>query len=252
MHKPLVSFPYFGSKRRSVEAILDNINTVCPDYDILVEPFMGSGCVSINSGKPFIGFESRSDVVRIFELLQCTTDEELRLLYDTVVDVLTLHGSYYSNNSDIPIIYKFREFLKYSCGTVRGATSTYKMTGVFNRKIIDSLPAFSRGIVYHQDVMLTPWDDYLCLDKQHVFFVDPPYIDTIAPYASITPTDIVKLVAELNRYGTVIFTYSGDCYNLFPKYDWQLLKFRNTRNRVYGSASHGTDKVREDYITVIL
>lgn len=215
-------FRYSGNKTK----LIKNYKMPPKGFSRIVEPYFGSGSFSINNPHKAIGYEINNDLYQMLMWLKTVDRQDLEALKN-IVDINK------SKNEKLDIrtldISKGAEiYLKINvCSAVVGQLSSWKIYPQHNLPIEETLKAIPR--LREIDIYNTNGENHLEQDGD-LLFIDPPYINTQANYLSknkdyteiYNPENTKQFIKNLNC--PVIFTYGTNAQEIFPEFDWQLVK----------------------------
>jgi len=220
-------FKYSGNKERLTKLYR------LPDrnYSVkrVVEPYLGSGAFTLNCGlgAPSLGYEVNEDLYLMWQWLKGTTEAELIDLNNYLQELKSKEEKPDLKGRGLepgPLTY-----LRVNvCSVVVGQLSSWKVYPQHKLpidKTIKCLPLLKEfDVVYGSGESFTdsPGD---------LVFIDPPYVNTSANYKSVKnkkieaeyqPDNTKELISRLSS--PIIFTYGTNAKEVFPEYDWQLIK----------------------------
>jgi hypothetical protein len=219
--KPLRLFRYSGNKA----ALVPLYRRPPPGSRRIVEPFLGSGAYTLNTGLPGLGFDMDPKVARLWWWLQSSAAPDALPEMAARLAEARRGGE---ERSDILALAKGMDlgaalYLKVNiCGLMVGNWSAKTTYPQHRLPVGDTLLALSRARaieVRHRCASAyqeRPGD---------VVFLDPPYVGTAGNYGAEAATvvaDVRRLVERLTV--PVIFAYGTDAPTTFPGLPWEVVK----------------------------
>lgn len=202
-----------------------------PDKKVkrVVEPYLGSAAFSLNCGLdvPVIGYEINEDLYAMWQWLKVTTEDELWDLYHLVEDLKKkeLKPDTKTLGLDAGPLTYIRINVT---GLIVGQLSSWGIYPQHKLPVESTIQCLPR--IRNFEIKLGEGENFQNSDDDLVF-IDPPYVGTFANYKSIKnksieaqyqPDDTKRLIQSLNC--PIIFTYGTNASEIFPEYEWQLLK----------------------------
>ena len=195
----------------------------------IVEPYLGSGAFSLRhcEGKDVLGYEINEDLYDMWMWLKTVSPDQLIELYDFVEDLKTKEDKPDLRSVNLengPLTY-----LRVNvCSVMIGQLSSWKVYPQHKlpvKKTIECLP-----LIRNFEIVLGNGEDYISKDGD-LAFIDPPYLNTTGNYkstknarieTSYDPRTTVDLISRLSC--PIIFTYGTNAPDIFPQFDWKLIK----------------------------
>lgn len=159
--------------------------------------------------------------------LKSTSKEELLDLYKFVEDLKAKEEKPNLKNVNLP-----NGPLTYIrinvCSVVVGQLSSWKVYPQHKLPIQDTIRCLPR--LKDFEIKNESAENYENGENDLVF-IDPPYLDTSANYKSVKnkkieinykPEDTINLISKIPS--PIIFTYGSKAPEIFPSYDWKILK----------------------------
>lgn len=219
-------FKYSGNKEK-----LTKLYQLPPDYKVkrIIEPYLGSGAFSLNCGieAPTLGYEINEDLYAMWQWLKGVSESELLELNKYLEELKSKEEKPDLKGRGLelgPLTY-----LRVNvCSVVVGQLSSWKVYPQHKLPVSKTIECLPR--LKDFEVVLGSGENFSdrCGD---LVFIDPPYVDTSANYKSANnkkieiqyrPENTKDLVARLSS--PIIFTYGSNAKEVFPEYDWQLVK----------------------------
>lgn len=237
-------FRYSGNKTKLIDRyIMPSI-----PYKRIVEPYFGSGAFSLNNKGPAVGYELNEDLYDLLIWLKEVDRGTLESLQKIVIS-----NRFENGKIDIRTLNLSKgaeTYLKINvCSAVVGQLSSWKIYPRHNLPIEETLKAIPR--LKEIDIFNMSGEKHLEKDGD-LFFIDPPYVNTSANYKTAkkdftdlyNPQDTKKLISRLSS--PIIFTYGTLANEIFPEYDWNLVKEIKVPN-----IKNGGTVSRFEYVTYL-
>lgn len=232
-------FKYSGSKVKLASLYkLPNVGGV----NRIVEPYLGSAGFSLNYAAkvPVTGYEINTDLYEMWRWLRGTNEMELLDLSNFLDDLRGREDKPSLKDRGLdrgPLTY-----LRVNvCSVVVGQLSSWKVYPQHKLPIKDTIECLPR--IKDFDIRLGSGEQFRN-EPGDLVFVDPPYIDTSANYKS---SDDLKLESRYNPQKTVdlissldcpiIFTYGTNAPEIFPQYNWEVVKVIKVPNMRRGGTT---------------
>jgi site-specific DNA-adenine methylase len=233
-------FRYSGNKAKLLSLYRPIPNGVAR----VVEPYLGSGAFSINSGIPAIGYEVNKDLYAVWTWLKQATAQDLHDLNDLVEDWKKRQEK--PDVRDMKLDLGRQTYVRVNCcSVVVGQLSSWKVYPQHSLPIEETIKCLPK--LRQIEVVHGRGEDHKPVDGD-LLFVDPPYIGTIGNYQEkngqqiekeYDPKDTEKLLDEVSC--PVIFTYGSNAKEIFPNYDWELIKTVKVPNMRKGGTVDRTE-----------
>jgi 16S rRNA G966 N2-methylase RsmD len=247
-------FRYAGNKRWLLSLL-----PPLPSHKRICELYLGSGTLLFNSKLKGLGIESSPFVVSIYEWLKKATPEAVFALEELRKDCLRKQTL---DVRDLDIEEGARLYLRLNCcGLITGDFSSYK---IYDRKLpVENTVACLDRLKNDIEIQYGTASDYKEQDGDLVF-LDPPYLDfrpnkhnKIKETSNIVygyqksgkklkrynPQDTIDIISRVK--GPIIFCYGSTALDLFPMYDWRVIKVKKVGNTEKKTVE------RREYITYI-
>lgn len=233
-------FRYSGNKGR----MFKYYRSIPVGVKRIVEPYLGSGSYSINHSLPAFGIEKNIDLVAMWHWLQNVTIDKLMELDFKVRDLKKKH-----EKPDVRLLgleLGPQTYVRVNvCSLMIGQLSSWSIYPQFDLPIKKTILALSRA----KNVQVVA-GDALDWKEQHgdLLFVDPPYIGTRANYkqnakkgieSDYKLKDTVRLIEQSKC--PVLFTYGDGAPDLFPMFEWEIVKRRKVPNVRLGGSIERTE-----------
>lgn len=192
----------------------------------VVEPYVGSAAYILNSGLSGVGYEINNDIYEMWMWLKTVSENDL-LRLNSFLDGIKEKG----DKIDIRTLNLEKgpeTYIRVNvCSAMVGQLSSWKIYNKHNLpigKTINSLPLLANIEIFNCD-----GESHIEQDGD-LFFIDPPYINTSPNYTDqskeiqdvYNPSTTDKFVRSLTC--PVIFTYGSSAPQVFPDYNWQIVK----------------------------
>lgn len=210
------AFRYVGSKIK----LFKKCDFDIPECTHVIEPFMGSACFSLSMDKPWIGFDSKPDLVAMFNWLKTVPESRLR-------ELKQYEGTSFSIK-DLPLSNEEKSYLRVNISGVyvgqMGSWKIYRQHKLPVEQTITALPMIRKGVILCRDFK----ESLRWTLPTSLVFVDPPYLGTDANYGvkhkEFNPEELIDYLNRLTNAGVNwIFTYGTEAPELFPDYEWNLV-----------------------------
>ena len=227
MPKPKIPclFRYSGSKRNLIPLM-----RLPASYKRLVEPYLGSGCYALQSQGPALGFDVNSNIVDLWNWLKNdATPERLRELQKLLEEAVDKDPNRKPDVRNMGLSHGEMTYVRINVtGVYVGQLSSWKVYPQHSLPIdqtISLLPRLKDIDVRNEDA-----EKYIEQEGDLVF-IDPPYTLTRANYKqdgkngieeTYNPSATVDLISRLTS--PIIFTYGTNAKEVFPEYEWEVLK----------------------------
>jgi len=235
-------FRYSGNKAK----LLPFYRTVPQGVKRVVEPYLGSGAFSLNCAVPAIGYEVNKDLYALWTWLKQATANDLHDLNDLVEDHKKREEK--PDVRDMKLDLGRQTYVRVNCTSiVVGQLSSWKVYPQHSLPFEETIKCLPKlrdiEVVHGRGETHKPMKDDL-------LFVDPPYIGTVGNYVEkdgqqiekgYDPKDTQKFLEEVSC--PVIFTYGSNAKEIFPNYDWELVKTIKVPNMRKGGTTDRTEWV---------
>ena len=218
-------FRYSGNKSK----LLGLYRPIPKGVTRVVEPYLGSGAFTINSKLNGVGYEINQNLYSMWMWLKQTTANELHDLYATVE--AWKQKTEKPDVRDMKLDIGPQTYVRVNCcSVVVGQLSSWKVYPQNRLPVEETVKCLPR---------LACIDVFNQRGETHVphegdlLFVDPPYVGTVGNYLE-KGTQIKQIEKEYNPQDTidflkdvkcpVIFTYGSNAKEIFPQYDWEVVK----------------------------
>jgi len=212
---PLRLFRYCGNKSK----LLHLYRRVPEGTQRIVEPFLGSGAFMLNSNVKGLGYEMNPYLVAMWRWLKEATTDDLMDLNEAVENAKKRSQM---NVRDMNLLLGPETYVRVNVtGLVVGQLSSWSIYPQHSLPIEETLRCLPRL----KDIEVVQGDGHqFVAEKGDLLFVDPPYIATNANYAKVEydPSRTVKMIEASNC--PTIFTYGSNAQEIFPMYEWQMVK----------------------------
>lgn len=235
-------FRYSGNKSK----LLGMYRGIPNGVKRVVEPYLGSGAFSINSGLPAIGYELNSDLVALWNWLKTACAKDLHDLDALVRDWKSRQEK--PDVRDMGLDLGRQTYVRVNaCSVVVGQLSSWKVYPQHSLPIeetIKCLPAL------RQIEVVNARGETHKAQAGDLLFVDPPYVGTVGNYVqkggdeiekAYNPQDTVDMLKGVSC--PVIFTYGSNAREVFPQFDWELVKTVKVPNMRKGGTVDRTEWV---------
>jgi site-specific DNA-adenine methylase len=212
----------------------------------VVEPYLGSGAFSINAALPAIGYELNSDLVALWHWLKKASPEDLYDLDALVRDWKSRQEK--PDVRDMGLDLGRQTYVRVNCcSVVVGQLSSWKVYPQHSLPIeetIKCLPALRQIDIVHGR------GEKHIVQSGDLLFVDPPYVGTVGNYVekggdeiekAYSPQDTLNLLNGVSC--PVIFTYGSNAREVFPQFEWELVKTVKVPNMRKGGTVDRTEWV---------
>lgn len=228
---PLRLFRYSGNKAR----LLKYLRPIPAGVTNVVEPYLGSGAFAINSGLRFVGCESSKEICSLWSYLMVLANEpdgakKLQALYDLVEQSKAKHKKQDIRELDFTHNGAMMYLKVNVCSAMVGQLSSWSIYPQHKLPVERTLECFPRI----KDCILICADASFavsCVNGSSLVFIDPPYIGTQGNYTdkrpgAYDPQSTIDLINSINDKHKVpmVFTYGEGAAEIFPDYNWEVLK----------------------------
>lgn len=201
-----------------------------PQHKRVVEPYLGSGCYLLQSSVPAVGFDVNANIIDLWLWLKNkATPDRLRELQKLLEEAVDKDPKGKPDVRDMGLSHGEMTYLRINVtGVYVGQLSSWKVYPQHSLPIdqtISLLPRLRDIDVRHEDA-----EKYTEEDGDLVF-VDPPYTLTRANYKqdgkggieeAYAPSATVRLLSRISS--PVVFTYGTNAKDVFPEFEWEVLK----------------------------
>lgn len=182
----------------------------------VIECFCGSAAYGLNSGLPWVGYETNRKVYVLWKWLQRQNVVSMSRLGDysgrkDLRDYELSEGELLWNQVNIggPMQGKFTDYY----------TDVRKKVPILSEQDFE---AIKRGKIYNiSNKFYTPQDG-------DILFIDPPYLNTYNIYGEDVNFELIERL--LNSGLPYIFTYGDGARQLWPNLDWQVIHHKRVGN----------------------
>ena len=198
-------------------------------FDRIVEPYLGSGAFSLSHAHNVraLGYELNEDLYDMWMWLKQTNEKELLELYDYVEDLKKQYEK--PNLKQFPLANGPLTYLRVNvCSVMTGQLSSWSIYPQHKLPVKDTISCLP--LLQNIEVTLGSGENFQNKEKDLVF-IDPPYVNTTGNYKSVKnkkleknydPSNTVSLIDNLTC--PVIFTYGTNAKEVFPQYEWEVVK----------------------------
>jgi site-specific DNA-adenine methylase len=235
-------FRYSGNKAK----LLSLYRPIPHGIKRIVEPYLGSGAFSLNSSVPAIGYEINRDLYSLWIWLKEASAKDLHDLNRLVEDRKKQEQK--PDVRDMNLDLGRQTYVRVNCcSVVVGQLSSWKVYPQHNLPIEETIKCLPR--LRDIEVIHGRGESHVA-DKQDLLFVDPPYVGTVGNYVEkqgsqiekeYEPRDTIKLLDGISC--PLIFTYGSNAKEIFPQYDWELVKTVKVPNMRKGGTTDRTEWV---------
>jgi site-specific DNA-adenine methylase len=218
-------FRYSGGKSK-----LANLYKL-PDksFNRIVEPYLGSGAFSLSyaNSKNVLGYEINEDLYDMWCWLKKTTKEELVDLYQFVEDLKKQHEK--PDLKQVSLENGPLTYLRVNvCSVMTGQLSSWKIYPQHRLPIQNTIQCLP--LLKNFEVVLGSGEEFKN-NEDDLVFIDPPYLNTVGNYKSVNNKKLeknydaentIKLIDNLTC--PIIFTYGSNAKEVFPQYNWEVVK----------------------------
>jgi len=218
-------FRYSGNKSK----LLGLYRPIPKGVTRVVEPYLGSGAFLMNTHLPGVGYEINGHLCAMWEWLKQTSANELHHL-DSVVREWKAKTEK-PDVRDMNLELGPQTYVRVNCcSVVVGQLSSWKIYPQNNLPVEETVKCLPRlkdiQVFNARGETHTPQDGDL-------LFVDPPYVGTVGNYLEkgkqtkqiekeYDPQDTIKFLDGVRC--PVILTYGSNAKELFPQYEWEIVK----------------------------
>lgn len=198
-------------------------------FDRIVEPYLGSAGFSLNCNHhlPVLGYEINEDLYDMWMWLKQTNKEELLDLYLFVEDLKKKEEK--PSLKDISLPNGPLTYIRVNvCSVVVGQLSSWRIYPQHKLPVQDTIQCLPRLKDFEiKNELAINYENKTC----DLVFIDPPYVDTAANYKSknnkkieinYTPEETIDLINKIKS--PIIFTYGSNAKQIFPQYEWEVIK----------------------------
>lgn len=234
----LKAFRYSGSK----DKIISLLRPIPSYVTQIIEPFAGSLSFSLNSGRPFLAWDTSKELISLWKWLKVSTPQDLLALkqYEGMqkVDVRSL-----------PICTEAKTYLRINIASVMtgqlSSWSIYPQHRLPIDKTLEALPMIKKGSYYCGNAAVLTFADKT--ETGSLLFLDPPYINTRGNYSDKNSGDLqaietVKSLVKAFRDHPIILTYGDGAEEVFPDYSWETILVRKVPNLRCGGTVERREK----------
>lgn len=197
----------------------------------IVEPYLGSGAFSLNQSLPAVGYEINTALVAMWNWLkECSADDLMEL--NEVVETAKSREEK-PNVKDMGLDLGPQTYVRVNvCSVVVGQLSSWRIYPQHSLPIQSTLACLPRlrNIEVHNESA----NAYEHTDGD-LLFIDPPYVGTVGNYKGETnhekeyrPEDTIRLISSTTN--PIILTYGTNAPEVFPDYEWHVVKKKKVPN----------------------
>lgn len=224
-------FKYSGNKKDIVPLLRP-----LPPFKRVVEPYLGSGAFICSRTEPALGIDINPNIIDLWTWLRDeATSERLGELAGIAQAAVDKAPDKKPDVRTLGLSKGEMLYLKINITSVCvGQLSSWKIYPQ-HKLPIDSTSALLDRIK-NVELILGNEESYVEQDGD-VVFVDPPYLDTSANYKQDGKCGIeegyrseatVRLIRRLSC--PVVFTYGTNAKEVFPEFDWEVVKVKKVPN----------------------
>lgn len=245
MTKP--PFRYSGNKFKLIQKL--NLQTLSKlNFQRIVEPYIGSGCFSMQFQFPFVGIDVNPDVIELWEWLKVTDENELVKLQKFIESVPDKTDVRSLNLSGPQTTYIRINM----CGVYNGQLFSYAIYRQYKLPIKNTINCLSR--IKNGTFINAKSSEYIP-QSNDLIFIDPPYMNTSSGYISnrrdfqklYDPIETNALINKINDVNAnYVFTYGENADVIFSHLNWTCIreyKLPRINNKKRGMVT------RKEYIT---
>lgn len=219
---------YSGNKSKLLKDYRDYRHM---DVTRIVEPYLGSGAFSLNQSLPALGFEINSALVAMWKWLKTCSPDDLIDLNEKIEMAKSQEEK--PNVKDMNLELGPQTYVRVNiCSVVVGQLSSWRIYPQHSLPIqstIACLPRLKNIEIRNENAI-----NYEHRDGD-LLFIDPPYVGTIGNYKGETnhekeyrPEDTIRLISSTTN--PIILTYGTNAPEIFPDYEWHVVKKKKVPN----------------------
>ena len=214
----------------------------------IVEPYLGSGAFSLNSSLPAVGYEINSELCAMWKWLKQASPKDLQDLNSLVESWKTKITK--PDVRDMALDLGRQTYVRVNaCSVVVGQLSSWKVYPQHSLPIEETIKCLPR--LRDIEVIHGRGETHK-VEEGDLLFVDPPYVGTTGNYVekggagtsietNYNPQHTKDFLAKVEC--PVIFTYGSNAKEVFPEYDWKLVKTVKVPNMRKGGTIDRTEWV---------
>lgn len=237
-------FRYSGNKSK----LISLYRPIPKGVTRVVEPYLGSGAFSLNTALPAVGYEINSELVAMWKWLKEATADELRELNELVES--HKKRTLKPDVRDMGLDLGRQTYVRVNAASVVvGQLSSWKVYPQNSLPIEETIKCLPR--LKDIEVIHGRGEAHQAQDGD-LLFVDPPYIGTVGNYVEKNGLG-TTIETEYNPQHTrdflksarcpIMFTYGSNAREVFPEYDWHLVKTVKVPNMKKGGTTDRTEWV---------